>query len=435
MANRRTQSGWWRNGRAICLLALAALTLQGCNFYLHAIPARRLPPGLRAPQRSGSEPINLLSMRRDPEEAERIRLGDVLAIDIVDPAQREEIQREVPFYIPRAGERLRPSTGQPYTVRHDGTINLPVTNKPVYVAELTTVQAEDALRDALTDQYNSNSLKISVTILHRRIHKVLVIREDAASRVRQTSARDEQSAEVLGISTRGTAEIVELEEGQNDVLHALSLTGGTPALDAKNEVVILRGKFAEADEWNQLLDRYTEQRDPCGEKTPLPEDPTVVKIPLRVSPNTPYPDISQDDVILTEGDVVLVQRRPLEVFYTGGLLNGASFPLRRDEDVDILEALALAGGNSRGIDLGFGGLGGGTGGLIPPTWAIVVRKVEGRQPISIKVDLKKALRFPQERIRVQPDDIILLAYKPHEILANIMLRNVTGTVQVNDIFE
>ena len=53
----------------------------------------------------------------------------------------------------------------------------------------------------------------------------------------------------------------------------------------------------------------------------------VVRIPLRLSPGQPLP-FSPDDVILHSGDILFIQSRDAELFYTGGLLPpGCSQPV------------------------------------------------------------------------------------------------------------
>ena len=68
---------------------------------------------------------------------------------------------------------------------------------------------------------------------------------------------------------------------------------------------------------------------------------------IRLSPEE-VPSFTQEDVILGEGDVVVVETRNRDVFYTGGLLGGSEIPLPRDYDLDVLAAIAIAGGQIGG---------------------------------------------------------------------------------------
>jgi hypothetical protein len=60
--------------------------------------------------------------------------------------------------------------------------------------------------------------------------------------------------------------------------------------------------------------------------------------------------------------------------------------------------------------------------LVPPTWVILVRKIDGQQ-VNIKIDLLRATWDSSERIIVQPGDYLHLAYTPTELAANISLKN------------
>ncbi len=75
--------------------------------------------------------------------------------------------------------------------------------------------------------------------------------------------------------------------------------------------------------------------NPCLCPPPLPDDPAILKIPLRLPPGV-IPSFRPDDVILKDGDVVYIESRDAEVFYTGGLLPGGEYQIPRDYDLDVL---------------------------------------------------------------------------------------------------
>ncbi len=151
-----------------------------------------------------------------------------------------------------------------------------------------------------------------------------------------------------------------------------------------------------------------------------PEGATAKRIPLWTQ-NGESPCFSQSDVILEDGDVVYLRARQKDVFFTGGLISGAEIPLPRDYDVDILEAVSIANASVGGPG-GQGGqvfrAGAGPGNIIPPTRAIVLRKVGNGQQVAIRVDLERAVRDPKQRITIQPGDFIMLYYKPGETFFN-----------------
>ena len=218
---------------------------------------------------------------------------------------------------------------------------------------------------------------------------------------------------------------VELKAYENDVLHALSETGGLPGTDAKNEVIILRSAFGNEQERDQMM---TCLNDPEMQQEIMGR-PNVVKIPLRVGPSDPIVDLRERDIILGSGDVVFVRSRETEVFYTGGLLPAGQWPLPRDYDIDVLQAIALSGGNigsSIGASDGGSFSGGRIGPLLPATRVIIVREMCGEQ-VPIEVNLRRAGVDPAERVRVEAGDYILLEYTPMELIANIAL----GTFRLN----
>src|SRR5207244_9786311 len=78
----------------------------------------------------------------------------------------------------------------------------------------------------------------------------------------------------------------------------------------------------------------------------------VVRIPLRQPLGAPL-HVAPEDVILQTGDVVFLEARDEEVFYTGGLLPPGVFVLPRDHDVDVIEAVSRVRGPL--FNGGFGG--------------------------------------------------------------------------------
>ena len=110
---------------------------------------------------------------------------------------------------------------------------------------------------------------------------------------------------------------------------------------------------------------------------------------------------------LRNGDVLYVDSRRSEVYYTGGLLNGGQHRLPRDTDLDVLEAVSTVGrisATSRNP--------------AQPTELIVLRRLPGNRQVSIRVDLNRALSDPRERILVAPGDTLLLRYRAGERAVN-----------------
>ncbi len=129
--------------------------------------------------------------------------------------------------------------------------------------------------------------------------------------------------------------------------------------------------------------------------------------------------------MLKTGDIVYIQSRDDEVFFTGGLLPGAQLPLPRDRDLDIIGAMAMAtaaaGGpaGANGSSLNFRSQS--PGGIINPTRAIVIRRLPNGEQLKIRVDLNRAVVDSRERIIIQPQDFVMLQFKPSEFAGNFLL--------------
>jgi protein involved in polysaccharide export with SLBB domain len=335
-------------GRRPALLATAALlcgVLGGCaaltNPVAEGVPVRRLPTELLGESKEGRRPLPLDLLRQPEPEAYRLAAGDVLGVWVEGVVG--EPSQVPPVHFPESAN-LAPSLGFPLPVRGDGTAPLPMTG-PLQVQGLTVEEAQDAVLRAYTVDkkiLQPGRARVLVTLLRRRSYRVLVFREDAGGPgpvepvlpgTRSVGITLTGGATAPGLK-RSAGFAVDLPAYENDVLHALALTGGLPGLDAVNEVVIQR-------------------RAPAGGRPPVPLEAAAgglaegggqtVRIPLRVRPGEAAA-LRPEDVILNAGDAVYIASRDAELFYTGGLLPAGQYPLPRDRDLDVVQAIALVGG-------------------------------------------------------------------------------------------
>ena len=296
---------------------------------------------------------------------------------------------------------------------------------PFPVEGLTLAQTEHLIRNEYSQKrriLNPDRDRIIVTLMKPRTYHVLVVREDTGtSPITAGSPQRVAQTLALGITKRGMTYAVELRAYENDVLHALSETGGLPGMDATNEVTVLRSTFSDPQGRDELIKRLDDPNASNG----LLAAPHATKIPLRLGPYDQPLQLTEEDITLYSGDVVLVQSRETEVFYTGGLLPGGQFPLPRDYDIDVIEAMAMAGGEvasgaAANTDAFQGRGGSSIGAIFPATRAIVLRRVNG-QHVPIAVDLTRAMTDPRERIRIVPGDFIMLEYTPCALWGNILV--------------
>ena len=154
----------------------------------------------------------------------------------------------------------------------------------------------------------------------------------------------------------------------------------------------------------------------------------VVKIPVRLGPGDNV-HFSEQDIILDDGDIVFIESRETEIFYTGGLLGGGQFTLPRDYDLDVLGAIAIAQAQNSSSGGGGGRSIGGRSALnqdvtISASQVIILRQLPNGSQVPIKVDLYDAVRHPEERIMIQPGDYIVLQYTPVEAVAAFFERHI-----------
>jgi protein involved in polysaccharide export with SLBB domain len=378
--------------------------------------------------------------------------GDILRIYLAGILREPNQQAEV---------------GVPITVRPNGTIILPQV-EPIMVQGLTLEQVDAAIRRAYTVQKQilkpdqriivdlvtqrqgpelgfpgdlSLADRIQVEMAGQRLYEVVVIRRDLKDTFQSSGQTGTGSQLRIGTYRIGTvsaenifgsqesdrSQIVKLEAGHNDVLHALLKTGGFPGLGA-GEIVIRRSSSNPA----------AVPGVPSAPQLCLPGNlgqafanltGQVIRIPLRLYPDHPLP-FTPDDIQLYTGDVVLVTSREPEFFYTGGLLPATENPLPTDYDLDVVEAVSriqgplVSGGvstnNLSGSIIGLGI------GADSPSRLTVLRRTPGLRQVRIQVDLNQALRDPRERILVQNGDILILQETPGEALSRYVTSILTA---------
>ncbi|WP_404306342.1 polysaccharide biosynthesis/export family protein [Neorhodopirellula lusitana] len=412
-------------GSGLCLAVSTSLT--GCSTLtqpINGIPAHRISPDFFPEAKNDLVPVDIALLSLEPPRDYQLGPDDILGVYIegVLPFNPpNEPPQPPPVNFPQENSTLPPSIGYPIAVQDDGTLALPLI-EPLKVEGFTLEQVRDKIREAYieNDILREEKARPIVTIIQERTYDVIVVREDAGG---VTGSRNAGGETLRGSDRSASGGLVKLPAYKNDILHALVETGGLPGLNAKNEIRVLRA--SEADKRKRadfLRDYWAGQRaamaDPCYCGPDLPEDPSVLRIPLRIRPGV-IPNISEDDITLQDGDIVYIENRDTEVFYTGGLLPGGEFQLPRDYDLDVIGAMALAGkgiGASQNNRNGNGLMS--SVGQVPPGMLYILRKTPCNGQIAIEVDLAKATNDPRSRPLVQPGDILVLQYKCEEELLN-----------------
>ncbi len=402
---------------SVCLMMV--LSACGCTT-ISSIPVSQLPKQLLEGERKDDFiDINLPRLRQDPPEFYALGPGDVLGLHVPNVLSAGADESVLPQVHYPEDATLPPAVGSPIVVREDGTVALPFID-PVSVEGMSLVEATDAIRNAYTNSENPiarDDAQVILTMIRARTTRVLVIREE-------DGGKD-------GVTKRGTGHVVDLPAYQNDVLHALSETGGMPGTDAENQVYIYRGMMEDGMNYDNMMSNLCMEncQDPCFcNEAPVPDPPNVTKIPLRYHPSRP-PTFSDEDILLSEGDIVIIRSRDRETFYSAGVLGGGEHQIPRDKDLDVVGAIAIAGGPLGSVGSGVGGVGtGGRGGggqqqnqFCQPSQVLVIRELPCNNQIAIRIDLNKAIADKSQRILIQPGDVVMLRYTVLEELGNAAL--------------
>jgi protein involved in polysaccharide export with SLBB domain len=402
--------------------AITLVSSVGCHAITdvhQSIPASRLPCELCTEPREGRSVFPFTALGQEQPAAHVIGAGDQLSVyvfGVVPPGVDEtpvlpRTQAVNQRYYPPNGTVIGATTGLPVEVDHTGGVELPLIGR-IKLAGLTLPEATEAVKKAYREEKitKEDTERVHVSLITARVHRIVILREDTPS----TSVAIVQPGAMDRIH-RGSADVVDLPVYGNDLLHALAVTGGLPGTDAAREIWIfkrsgLQDPHAICAEELQARTASFVEGEVCNNQ--------VIRIPLTGCPGEGLP-FTQADIQLDNGDVVYVPRRE-EYFYVGGLVAGAKIPLPRDEDIDVIEAIALANG-SVGGPLGQSGqaLAAGTPGhMVRPTRVIILRETPDGRQLPIRVDLARAMTDQKERILIQSNDVLMLQFKPQQAIFN-----------------
>lgn len=402
-----------------CLAIFFSMLASGCAAFTNpvadGIPVSMLPPELLGKSKNAMKETPLSYLSQPSPKTHLVGPGDVLSIWIEGVLGDSNNQQQLPAsgqlfnppIIVNTGlvekDRFSSGVGYPVTVSSDGTIGLP------YVGALQVEgRSADAVREIIRGAFAKKQIlkpgqeRIMVTVVRPRSYRVIVFRQEFTN----FSSFSDQAAITgfIGTNKRGTGHIVDLPAYENDVAHALAATGGLPGLDTYDEVIVERGPPSPGD---------------AARPGPFLRD-QVIRIPLRYHPER-EPSFAPEDVLLHDGDLVILPPRDREVFYAQGLLPAGYYLLPQNRDLDVVEAITQIRGSLVSGALSTNGLSGPM--LFPgigspsPSLLTVVRKVPGQGQVAIRVNLNRALQDARERINVLPGDVLILQQTPSEALA------------------
>lgn len=455
--NSQMQGSCNRSVLTAGLLLSLLIPCVGCStlsFRVKGTPAQCLPIDCLVYPKRNLVPIDVSKLAQPSPDAYRVDSGDVLGIAVegIIPFQDpDQVPQLPPVHFRGMNSEQPPALGFPVLVQESGNIALPSIGM-IQVAGATLQEVSDKITEAClkANLRKQREVLTAVTLINPRTYNITVIREDVGGNPQEHQAN---------------GKVVQLAAYRNDVLNALMATGGLPGLLAKNEIRIRRrqpnfnppmtvlsrsefeepadpddGDISKPDNATSVADRpdpsannQTESitaenansNASAGLSNEVANMPIMMAervIPLRVPCNLEY-EIRPEEIILQDGDIIIIENRTTEVFYTGGLLPGGEFALPRDYDIDIFEAMAIAGYSFGSPGAGAGGGMGGIGGMaslsgVFPTRLYIMRKRSNGTQYTIEVDLKEAVENESERLLVAPGDKLMLRYKPREELVN-----------------
>ena len=390
----------------------------------NSVPAQQVP-AWQLEQRPAVQTFPEVEYLRAPKQKTYLLdSGDVLGVFL--EGLLGQPGEAPPVFFPPESSSLGPSVGFPFVVQENGTVSLPAVD-PISVRGLTVEQAEALIRSIYLGRDSSGNgiltgkSRVIVTLQRKRTINVIVVRQDNSASMRAQSVSRGNNSPVFDRSDQSARlSSIQLPVDDNDVFNALIETGGLPGLNAESVRVYRSANQPAVDtrfgRSNTVFPRSSTPVSPFPRTgfsqagVPAQKNGSGVNIPLHQS--STYQSFDNRQSVLSSGDLVIVQARPTEVYYTSGLLRGGEFPLPRDKNLTVLEAIAIAGGpmvnNNNGLGLS----------RLPPTELIVSRNNGRNGLVTIRVDLDRAQNDPNQNILVAPGDNLLLRFKPIEQIGN-----------------
>jgi len=355
------------------ILSVAFAPCVGCrsaNFR-----AKNLPPEFRVAASQKGNDLNLARLSSSGSSNSLLAAGDLLEVSVATG---------------REGEKVTPMVVR---VANDGTVTVPMIG-PVPVSGMEAFDAAQSI----------TSLAIQRGIYLRPVVTV-----------------DIKTKAVYRITVLGAVEnpgVHEIPRGSCDVVTALAAAGGLTE-EAGVELEIMRQASSPlfmatndgaSNPGNVQLAGYQSVGAGSNSAT-SPAVPQLTRINLA---DARLP--GQVNSRLSDRDVVMVPERKKEVFHVTGLVNTpGQFELPTDQDVHLLDAIAMAGGYSSPV----------------ADKVFVIRRIEGRQePIVIQASISTAKHNGAENIRLAAGDTITIERTPTTIVIDTLSKLIRFSVGV-----
>ena len=334
-----------RNLPVCALLILALMLLSGAGCSSSHLSARDLPTEFRAETHVGRDQLQLRGLSSSGVASTAIGAGDLLEILVTTGRSTEE--------------------AEPITTRvsEEGVVNIP------YIGPVALAGVEPSLA----------ATRVAAVAVQRGVYVRpqvnVVVAEQATNRVT-----------VLGaVSEPGVQEV---PRSACDVLAAIAHAGGFTE-EAGTVVEILRheGPQFASGESSDEIQQASFQTSANKEGASPQRSSRTQEIDLaQLDPTRP------SQYHLADRDVVVVRPREKRLVHVTGLVEQpAQFELANDQDLRVLDAIAMAGGTTSPV----------------ADKVVVIRHVESQtEPIVAQLSISRAKRDGSENLILQAGDLI-----------------------------
>ncbi|MCR4412026.1 MAG: SLBB domain-containing protein [Thermoguttaceae bacterium] len=322
-----------------------AVAVVGCCRSPGVYRASRLPVEVLAPARMAEEPVNLANFAAPTIGRDTIQSGDVIEVSMVTDYARLSV------------------TTTPVRVAEDGSVTVPLIGR-VLVAGLRLQEAEQEIAAAGVARGVFLHPSVTVTMKQPRTNRITV---------------------VGAVKAPG---VYDLPRGGSSVMAAIVAAGGLTN-EAGTEVELRRtqpvgGASRAAPPASETgADAGAADRAQAG---------LMESVTLDLLAGAADPRACRD---LDDGDVVHVVRRNVKPIYVLGLVKKpGEIPYPPNQEVRVLDALALAGGATNSI----------------ADDVTVIRRLPGEpRPVKIEVSLEAA-KLGVENIQLAPGDTVVVEH-------------------------
>ncbi len=366
-ANEESSARTFSNAYVCCALLFATISLLFAGCQSTGIRAHQLPPEYRSTSRKRTEDINFAKVAVPGASESLIAVRDLLEITV---STGRDDEKNKPFMA---------------RVADDGSVDVPVIG-PVPVAGMEVFEAGQNIVTLARQRGMYRHPLVTVEIESKAVNRITVLG---------------------AVSDPGVHEI---PRGNCDLMSALAASGGLTK-EASTEVEIIRqpqfGLVAAEPKQNDPTELNSQGVELAAYQT-LP-DPAAKNQNGRRSQGWSAPQSYRFDLAngqmqqgadfrLVDRDVIRIVPRKKEVIHVAGLVNkSGQFELPADEDIHLLDAIAMAGGKSSPV----------------ADKVLIIRQLENQsEPVIIQASLSKAKKDPLENLQLTSGDSISLEQTP-----------------------